>query len=62
MQKEKTLPSFLLAVVTKNLTEKDIIKEIIAADQSFLYDMLPQGFFLLPNASRQCADIPIAKK
>ena len=39
-----------------------MIKEIIDANQSFECDISPQGFFLLPNASRQCADTPIAKK
>ncbi len=39
-----------------------MIKKIIAIDHNFECDISPQGFFLLPTASRQCADIPIAKK
>ena len=42
--------------------EKAIINEIIDAIHSFVCEISPQGFFLLPNASRQCADTPIAKK
>ena len=41
---------------------KDMAKEIIDAIQSLVFGRGPQGFFLLPSASRQCADIPIAKK
>ncbi len=34
----------------------------IAIVNNFFFDKKPHGFALLPRASRQCADIPSAKK